>query len=231
MSEEILNRRLKPLENAPAGGLLIHEIYTSVQGESSYAGLPCTFIRTSVCHLRCNYCDTPHAFTQGGPMSLDEIMAQVKELGVNLVEVTGGEPLLQENVHPLMTQLCDEGYQVLIETSGACDISSVDSRVVQIMDLKTPSSGEVEANLWSNIDHLRSKDEVKFVIGDREDYDWCKRVMEQHDLSSKCTLLMGTIFGRLEPQRLVDWIVQDRLAVRMQLQMHKYIWEPKARGV
>ena len=164
-------------------------------------------------------------------MSLEGIMGKVKECGIGLVEVTGGEPLLQENVHPLMTRLCNEGYTVLLETSGACDIRLVDPRVVQIMDLKTPSSGEVEAKLWSNLDHLSSKDEVKFVVGDREDYQWCKRVIAKHHLSSKCTLLMGTIFGQLSPNQLVEWIVQDRLPVRFQLQLHKHIWEPQARGV
>lgn len=231
VSKEILSRRLKPLERAPDNGLLIHEIYASVQGESTYAGLPCTFVRTSVCHLRCNYCDTGHAFTQGEPMSLDAIVEQVDNLGINLVEITGGEPLLQNNVLPLMTRLCDEGYRVLLETSGACDISVVDSRVVQIVDLKTPSSGEVDANLWSNIEHLKPTDEVKFVIGDKEDFEWCKSVIEKYALDKKCKVLMGVIFGRLEPAELAAWIVEHKLPVRMQLQMHKYIWEPKARGV
>ncbi len=224
-------RRLKPLENAPPDGLMVHEIYASVQGESTYAGLPCTFIRTTACHLRCTYCDTPHAFTQGGPWSVDAVLAEVRRLGISLVEITGGEPLLQPNVLPLMRRLCDEGFEVLLETSGACDISEVDPRVIRIMDLKTPTSGECEANLWANLAHLTPKDEVKFVVGDRDDYQWCRGVIAEHQLDTKATLLMGTVFGRLKPSELVEWIVQDKLAVRMQLQMHKYIWEPDLRGV
>ena len=164
-------------------------------------------------------------------MSLDAIASRVQELGIKLVEITGGEPLLQENVHVLMTRLCDEGYRVLLETSGGCDVAAVDSRVVKIMDLKTPSSGELDANLWANLAYLTAQDEIKFVVGDRQDYEWCKSVIEAHSLGEKCTLLMGTIFERLDPAELVEWIVEDTLNVRMQLQMHKYIWEPKARGV
>ena len=231
VSPEILQRRLKPLELAAADELLIHEIYTSIQGESTYAGLPCTFIRTSVCHLRCNYCDTAHAFTQGNGMSIEAIMDEVRARGTRLVEVTGGEPLLQDNIHLLMARLCDENYQVLIETSGACDISQIDSRVIRIMDLKTPSSGEVDANQWGNIEHLTEKDEVKFVLGDRADYLWAKQVMKKYELESKVTVLFGAIFDRLDSAQLVDWIVEDNLLVRFQLQLHKYIWEPKTRGV
>jgi len=231
IEESTFHRRLKPLENLPADGLMLHEVYASVQGESTYAGVPCTFVRTTACHLRCSYCDTPHAFTQGSPWTLEAVVEEVKGLGISLVEITGGEPLLQENVYPLMTRLCDEGHTVLLETSGACDISGVDPRVVRIMDLKTPSSGELAANLWENLEHLTPKDEVKFVVGSREDYLWCREVLERYDLAKRATVLMGVVFSELEPRDLVEWIVEDRLPVRMQLQMHKYIWDAKERGV
>ncbi len=224
-------KRLRPLAQVPLDSLMVHEIYASVQGESTYAGLPCTFIRTTACHLRCSYCDTPHAFTQGGPMTVDAIMARVRDIGIPLVELTGGEPLLQANTFPLMQQLCDAGYTVLLETSGSLDIHPVDPRVIRIMDLKTPSSGEVDANLYSNIDALTPRDEVKFVLGDHQDYLWAKDVIARYDLAQRCTILMGTVHGALAPAELVDWIVRDRLPVRFQLQMHKVIWDPNARGV
>src|SRR5271165_7037458 len=164
--------RLQPLETKPAGSLLIHEIYRSLQGESTFAGLPCVFIRLTACHLRCVYCDTPHAFHQGETMSLDEVVARALELGDDLVEITGGEPLLQDEVYPLMTRLADLGKTVLLETSGAIDTSAVDPRVHVILDLKTPASGEVAANLWSNVERLRPTDELKFVVCDRADFDW-----------------------------------------------------------
>ena len=166
------DHRLKPLEGKPAGTLLIHEIYRSLQGESTFAGLPCVFIRLTACNLRCVYCDTPHAFTQGEVLGLDEVMAQALELGDDLVEITGGEPLLQPEVYPLMARLADAGKTVLLETSGAIDTSAVDPRVRVILDIKTPGSGEVEANVWSNLDRLKPTDEVKVVVCDRADFDW-----------------------------------------------------------
>ncbi len=231
MVTDRLKKRLKPLERVLEGGLLIHEIYASIQGESSFAGLPCTFVRTTTCNLRCTYCDTPHAFTGGESMSADAVFAEVERLGIRLVEITGGEPLLQEPIYPLMTRLCEAGYTVLLETSGSLDISRVDERVVRIVDFKTPSSGELDANDYGNIAHLAQGDEVKFVMGSREDYEWARDFTAEHRLTERCQVLMGTVFGQLEPEVLVDWIVEDKLDVRMQLQMHKYIWDPKQQGV
>lgn len=224
-------KRLRPLSDVPEGSLLVHEIYSSIQGESTYAGLPCTFVRTTGCNLRCSYCDTPHAFTQGQVMSVDEVLERVKALGSRLVEVTGGEPLLQSAALTLLTRLCDEGYEVLLETSGSLDIEPVDQRVARIVDFKTPSSGEVQANLWSNVKQLRPHDEVKLVIGGREDYEWARDVVRQHHLHEICTVLMGAVWGKLAPSQLAAWIVEDRMPVRMQLQQHKLIWDPDARGV
>jgi 7-carboxy-7-deazaguanine synthase len=226
-----LARRLRPLEGAPKDGLVLHEVYASVQGESSYSGLPCTFVRTTACNLRCTWCDTPHAFTEGRPWSMDEVLAEIERLGLRLVEITGGEPLLQPNVLVLMRALCDRGYTVLLETSGSLDVAPVDERVIKILDLKAPGSGEEGANLYANLEHLTRKDELKFVLADRADYEWAKKQLEQHRLAERCQVLMSTVFGRLPPRDLAAWIVADRLPVRMQLQAHKYIWDAKARGV
>ncbi|MCK5688870.1 radical SAM protein [Myxococcota bacterium] len=211
--------------------LLIHEIFASVQGESSWAGLPCVFVRTSVCNLRCRYCDTRYAFEAGSVMSLEEVLAKALSYDLPLVEITGGEPLLQSAALSLMSQLCDAGKTVLLETSGSLSIRDVDSRVINIVDLKTPSSGEVDANDWDNLPLLKKTDEVKFVIGSREDYEWAKDVIKNHRLSEVCAVLMGAVFDALEPKDLAAWIVEDRLDVRFQLQLHKYIWEPDAIGV
>lgn len=232
-AEGKLRKRLKPLDNAglESGELLIHEIYASIQGESTRAGRPCTFVRTTACHLRCTYCDTPHAFGQGTRMHRDAVAAQVQELGMPLVEITGGEPLLQREVGPLMRELCDAGFEVMLETSGALSIAELDPRIICIMDLKTPSSGEVEANLWENLDHLKPSDEVKFVVGSREDFEWATRVLREQRLHERCTVLMGPVFGAVPPADLVDWILAEKLPVRFQLQLHKFIWDPNARGV
>ena len=212
--------------------LTINEIYHSIQGESSWAGRPCVFVRLTFCDLRCNYCDTEYAFYEGKKQTLNEIMEAVEGFHCPLVEITGGEPLLQKNVLLLMSMLCDAGQTVLLETSGAHDISKVDRRVHRIMDLKTPGSGEVEKNLWSNIDHLESGDEVKFVIGSREDYEWSCDKVRRFDLPKRChAVLFSPIFGRIDPRKIVDWILADRLDVRFQLQMHKFIWTPTQRGV
>lgn len=223
--------RLAPLAHLRDGELLIHEIYASIQGESSYAGLPCTFVRTTACHLRCRYCDTPHAFFQGAPMSLAAVFARVRELSPRLVELTGGEPLLQPLVLPLMRILCDEGFRVLLETSGACPIDEVDPRVVRIVDIKTPASGEHQANRWENLTNLRPHDEVKLVIGSEADYDWARQVIATHKLTERCTVLMGVAHGWLADASLVGWILRDALPVRFQLQMHKVIWGAETRGV
>jgi len=212
--------------------LTINEIYHSVQGESTWAGRPCVFVRLTFCDLRCTYCDTEYAFYEGKKQTLQQIVDAVQTFRCSLVEVTGGEPLLQKNVLPLMSMLCDSGYTVLIETSGAHDISKVDSRVHRIMDLKTPGSGEADKNLWPNIDHLTSRDEVKFVMGSREDYEWSREKVERYDLLARChAVLFSPIFGRIDPREIVDWILADRLDVRFQLQMHKFIWSPTQRGV
>jgi len=212
--------------------LTINEIYFSVQGESTWAGLPCVFVRLTFCDLRCTYCDTEYAFYEGKKWSLGEIVDHVLAYDCPLVEITGGEPLLQRNVLPLMTMLADADRTVLLETSGAHDISAVDPRVHRIMDLKTPGSGEVERNLFSNIDYLTSRDEVKFVIGSREDYEWSRAQLREHRLVDRCcAVLFSPIFGRIDPREIVEWILADRLPVRFQLQMHKFIWTPTQRGV
>jgi 7-carboxy-7-deazaguanine synthase len=212
--------------------LTINEIYQSVQGESTWAGLPCVFVRLTFCDLRCTYCDTAYAFYKGTKMMLPTVVEQVLAYGCPLVEITGGEPLLQKNVLPLMGELCDRGLTVLIETSGAHDISQIDSRVHRIMDLKTPSSGESERNRWENIEHLNVRDEVKFVIGSREDYLWAKAQIEKFDLAKRCgTLLFSPVFGKIEPRSIVEWLLADKLPVRFQLQLHKFIWAPDTKGV
>jgi 7-carboxy-7-deazaguanine synthase len=212
--------------------LTINEIYHSIQGESTWAGEPCVFVRLTFCDLRCNYCDTEYAFYEGKKQTLDEIASAVVAFQFPLVEITGGEPLLQKNVLPLMTMLADAGRTVLLETSGAHDISAVDQRVHRIMDLKTPGSGECARNLFSNIEHLTQRDEVKFVIGSREDYDWSREQVECHALAQRCrAVLFSPIFGRIDPREIVEWILADKLPVRFQLQMHKFIWAPTKRGV
>jgi len=212
--------------------LTINEIYHSIQGESSWAGLPCVFVRLTFCDLRCSYCDTEYAFYEGKKQPLNQIIGAVSAFSCRLVEITGGEPLLQKNVLPLMSMLADAGHTVLLETSGAHDISEVDPRVRRIMDLKTPGSSEVDKNLWSNIEHLTLLDEVKFVIGSREDYEWSREKVGRFDLIKRChAVLFSPIFGRIDPRQIVEWILADGLDVRFQLQMHKFIWTPTQRGV
>jgi 7-carboxy-7-deazaguanine synthase len=246
--------------------LVVNEVYLSLQGESTFAGLPCIFVRLTACNLRCSYCDTAYAFTEGEKQPVEEILAEVRRLAtpyfrnpqssipnpqpsIPLVELTGGEPLLQPNALPLMKALCDEGFTVLIETSGAHDISKIDPRVRRIMDLKCPSSGEVARNRFENIAHLKATDEVKFVIGTQEDYDWAKEQIARHDLASICPLLFSWV-QPLAPQQqhsslkrvpaghtpitrreLAEKIIADALPVRFQLQMHKFVWPAEQRGV
>jgi 7-carboxy-7-deazaguanine synthase len=223
--------RLKPLTGKPAGTLVVHEIYRSLQGESTFAGLPCVFVRLTACHLRCSYCDTPHAFQQGEPVPLDEVLERALALGDRLVEITGGEPLLQPEVYPLMTRLADAGRTVLLETSGGLDTAAVDPRVHVILDVKTQGSGEVAANVWSNLDRLRPTDEVKFVLCDRADFDWASVQVRARALASRCPVLFSPAFGRVNPTDLAGWILESRLQVRLQLQQHKILWDPAARGV
>lgn len=212
--------------------LVIHEIYASIQGESSFAGLPCTFVRTTGCDLRCVWCDTPQAFYGGTRMERADVLAKALSFQTPLVELTGGEPLLQPAVLPLMRDLCDAGKTVLIETSGAADVSGVDPRVHKIMDLKAPGSGETHRNRWSNLDHIRATDEIKFVLVDRTDYEWMRTQITEHGLAEKTKhLLASTVFGKLLPKDLALWVLEDKLPVRVQLQLHKYIWSPDATGV
>jgi 7-carboxy-7-deazaguanine synthase len=208
--------------------LRIFEIFHSLQGESSRVGLPTVFVRLTGCPLRCGYCDTEYAFHGGSTQSFEEILANVASYQAQYVCVTGGEPLAQKGCHALLKMLCDAGYQVSIETSGAMDISQVDRRVSVIMDIKTPGSGEVGKNLWSNISALEAKDEVKFVLVDRADYDWAKQILAQYDLTQKCPVLFSPVYKTLPPADLATWVLEDRLPVRMQVQLHKILWGEKA---
>jgi 7-carboxy-7-deazaguanine synthase len=224
--------RVALLHAVPAGELLIHEIYLSVQGESTFAGLPCVFVRTSVCDSRCRWCDTPHAFNRGERMSRAAVLAAALRFECPLVEITGGEPLLQADVLPLMTELCAAGKTVLLETSGAHDVSPVDPRVHVIMDLKCPDSGESHRNRWANLAALKPTDQIKFVIASRRDWDWAAGAIREHNLDRRFTCLASCVFGAVQPVELVAWLLESGLSlVRIQLQMHKYIWEPTARGV
>ena len=209
----------------------VNELFYSIQGESTRAGQPCIFVRLTGCNLRCTWCDTAYAFYEGDEMTSDEILDRVKGYPCRLVEFTGGEPLLQQEVHYLITQLLDEDYQVLIETGGSLDLRKVDPRATIIMDIKCPGSGMSDRMRWENIRVLTSKDEVKFVIKDRQDFDWAVRVIRGHDLTGRCAVLFAPTFGELEPRPLAQWILEEGLKVRLQLQLHKYIWDPQMRGV
>lgn len=211
--------------------LIINEIFHSIQGESQHAGRPCVFIRLTYCNLRCTYCDTEYAFHEGTEMEISEILRKVGLYGCGLVEVTGGEPLAQSNAVLLLSALCEEGYEVLLETGGSLDISMVDSRVKRIVDFKCPGSGMEIRNLWSNVEQLKDGDEVKFVVGSRADFDWSVEKIEQFGLLARCPVLISPVFGSLAPVTLAQWILEAGLRVRMQLQLHKYIWEPETRGV
>lgn len=204
--------------------LRITEIFCSLQGESSLVGLPTVFVRLTGCPLRCGYCDTSYAFKGGETRALDTILEEVAAFGVEHVTVTGGEPLAQKDCSLLLVALCDAGYRVSLETSGALDIANVDKRVKRVMDIKTPSSGEVDRNLWSNLELLTTADEVKFVIGDCDDYDWSKAILREHALVSRCSVLFSPVYEALEARMLADWIVADRLPVRFQIQLHKLLW-------
>ena len=211
--------------------LKVNEIFRSIQGESTHAGRPCVFVRLTYCSLRCSYCDTEYAFFEGKERPLDEILAEVAHHGCRLVEVTGGEPLIQKETTLLLERLLDEGYEVLLETSGAYPVERVPDGVKIIMDLKTPGSGMVAKNRWENLGHLDQDDEIKFVICDRADYEWARGVVAEHDLTSRHAVLFSPSFGQLPADELAAWILEDRLPVRLQLQLHKFIWSPAARGV
>lgn len=209
----------------------VTEIFHSIQGESSFAGQPCVFVRLTGCTLRCTWCDTAYAFYGGTDVSLEEVLAQVRRYACRLVEITGGEPLQQPEAIQLIERLCDERYQVLIETSGAFDITPVDERARVILDVKCPGSGMTDRMDWKNLDRLTVKDEAKFVIKDRADYEWAKEILARYRLADRCAVLFSPVFGELEPRQLAEWILIDRLPVRFQLQVHKYVWNPETRGV
>lgn len=211
--------------------LRINEIFLSIQGESSFAGWPCVFVRTTGCPLRCSWCDTKYAYVEGNDMLLAEVVERALSYGVQHIEATGGEPLMQPAMPTLLRAFCDKGKTVLLETSGALDISDVDDRVHIIMDIKCPGSGMTSKMVWNNIDLLRQKDEVKFVLASREDYEFAREVIREQRLPERCTVLLSTVFSAVDKKDMVAWMLKDQLPVRFQLQMHKNIWDPNTKGV
>jgi 7-carboxy-7-deazaguanine synthase len=212
--------------------LTVNEIFYSIQGESTQAGRPCVFVRLTACDLRCSWCDTPYAFHEGRKMSVDDVLAAVAERRCDLVEITGGEPLLQEDVYPLMQRLIAAGRTVMLETGGHRSIERVPEPVLKVVDVKCPGSGEAERNDWTNLARLAPHDEVKFVIKDRADYEYARDVIARHGLAARTApVLMSPVHGVLEPRTLSEWMLADHLPARLQLQLHKYIWDPNARGV
>lgn len=211
--------------------LEVTEIYKSVQGESTYMGLPCIFIRLTGCNLRCVWCDTAHAFHDGEKLSILQIIDKVKSYDIKLVEITGGEPLLQKEVFPLMESLLKNEFKVMLETSGSLAINNVPAKVIKIIDLKCPGSGEENKNLWENLNHLTPTDEIKFVIADKADYEWSKKVLQDYELDKKVPVLFSPVFEKLKLKDLTEWILEDNLPVRLHTQLHKYIWDQKTIGV
>jgi 7-carboxy-7-deazaguanine synthase len=210
----------------------VNEIFKSIQGESTYAGLPCVFIRFTGCNLRCRYCDTTYAYFEGFRIKEEELIQRIQSMRPELVELTGGEPLLHQGIGELSTALLDQGYEVMVETNGTLPIHLVDPRAKIIMDIKTPGSGiPVDTTLFDNLKNLKSCDEVKFVLTDRKDYEWSKTFIEKYNLTETCTVLMSPVFAVLAPRKLIEWILEDNLAVRLNLQLHKYIWPSDKRGV
>ena len=210
--------------------LRVTEIFHSIQGESTHAGRPCAFVRLTGCNLRCRWCDSEYTFSGGKRMSIDDVVGKVNSYRCNLVEITGGEPLAQAESLDLIKRFCDDGYEVLIETSGSIDITPVDPRATIILDIKCPGSGEVEKNRWENLQHLKPRDEIKFVIADRADYDWSRRVIDERDLN-RWTVLFSPVWGEMNLQSLAEWMLADRVPARLQTQLHKHIWGADARGV
>lgn len=209
----------------------VTEIFHSIQGESTYAGQPCVFVRLTGCPLRCRWCDTGYAFYGGHEATIGEILSNVSSYGCRLVEVTGGEPLAQPDSEALIRALCDAGHTVLVETSGALNVASVDRRAHIILDVKCPESGMTERMHWPNLETLTEKDEAKFVLAGRADYEWAREIITRYDLIVRCPVLMSPVFGELEPRKLAEWLLTDRLPIRFQLQLHKLIWSPDMRGV
>ncbi len=211
--------------------LKVNEIFHSIQGESRHAGRPCVFVRLTGCNLRCTWCDTAYAFEEGVDLSVRLVLERIAPYATRYVLITGGEPLVQEGAIDLIGELCDRGYEVAVETGGSLDISSVDRRAMLVMDLKCPGSGMSQKNRWENIALLKPTDEVKFVLADRADYDWARDAIARHRLADRCGVLLSPVHGALQPRSLAEWILADRLPVRLQLQIHKYIWPPDLRGV
>jgi 7-carboxy-7-deazaguanine synthase len=222
-----MNANSSPRGDEAASGaptLRITEVFFSIQGESRSVGVPTVFVRLTGCPLRCVWCDTAYAFTGGEMFALDDIVARVRSFPARHVTVTGGEPLAQRNCLPLLTMLCDAGYEVSLETGGALDVAAVDPRVVRVVDLKPPGSGELERNRYANIDALGPRDQIKFVLRDRADYEWARGLIRERDLAARCEILLSPVHGELEPGRLADWILEDGLPVRLQIQLHKLLW-------
>lgn len=212
--------------------LTVNEIFHSIQGESTHAGRPCVFVRLTACDLRCSWCDTPYAFHEGQKMSVEDVVGRVRDYGCDVVEITGGEPLLQKDVYPLMQRLLDEGRTVMLETGGHLSVELVPDAVVRVIDVKCPGSGESDKNHWPTLDRLRPTDELKFVIKDRADYEYARDVVATHHLIGRCAaVLFSPVHGVQDAKQLAEWVLADRLAVRVQLQAHKYIWDPSTRGV
>jgi len=212
--------------------LTVNEIFYSIQGESTYAGRPCVFVRLTACDLRCSWCDTPYAFHEGRKRSLEDVLAEVDRFDCRLVEVTGGEPLLQEGVYPLMDSLLARGSTVLLETGGHRSTERVPAPVVTILDVKCPGSGEAHRNDWSNLERLRPHDEVKFVVRDRADYEYARDVIARHDLAARAAAIhLSPVHGVMDARTLSEWVLADKLPARVQLQLHKFIWDPATRGV
>lgn len=219
------------LQRPPEGRVKVHEIFHSLQGESTHVGRRCVLIRLTGCQMRCTWCDTEYAFYEGAWRTVEDVVEEATSYDCPLVELTGGEPLLQPGAFPLMTELCDRGHEVLVETGGGVDVSRVDPRVRRILDVKCPDSGEAENNRWENLDVLTPRDEVKFVIASEADYQWARDVVRERRLAERCPILFSPVWDGVAPRDLAEWILQDRLPVRFQLQLHKLLWGPETRGV
>mgnify|MGYP003444895646 CR=1 FL=1 len=209
----------------------INEIFKSIQGESSFAGIPTVFVRLTGCNLRCQWCDTKYAYDEGVDLIVDEVIGRVNAFRLQFIQITGGEPLLQEDVYELMDRLLNMDYNVSLETNGSINLSSVDKRVVKIIDIKCPSSGESDRMDFGNINYLTKSDEIKFVINDRDDYNWAKEIIDRYNLIKRCNILISPVYGEIEPRQLAEWILGDNLNVRLQIQLHKLLWHPEMRGV